>query len=183
MSLDAGQVARPNAMVGRGKLSVVDDTTFDRLARQHMRAVTAYARAIGRDRWAAEEAVQETFLRAWKYVDSFHGAGSFEGWLLRICRRCVIDQAGKYMEVEPLDDANGEHLRAVNTEGYADTADLVRRLPLPQREALVLCTVLGYDYDQAAVLLGVPVGTIRSRIHRARTSLDVRLSESVQETA
>ncbi len=148
-----------------------------------MRAVTAYARAIARDRWAAEEAVQETFLRAWKYIDSFHGSGSFEGWLLRICRRCVIDQAGKFTEVEPLDDESVKYLRAANAEGYTDTADLVRRLPLPQREALVLCTVLGYDYEQAADLLGVPVGTIRSRIHRARTTLDDRLSESVQETA
>ena len=49
--------------------------------------------AAVRDRSLAEEAVQETFLRAWKYQDSFARRGSFEGWLIRICRNCVIDLA------------------------------------------------------------------------------------------
>ena len=161
----------------------MDDATFDRLVRQEMRAVSAYARAISVDRWAAEEAVQETFLRAWKYLDSYRGSGSFEGWLLRICRRCVIDQASRSTATEPLDDTARHDLQVLNGEGLSDIADLVRRLPLPQREALVLCTILGYDYEQAADLLDVPVGTIRSRIHRARASLEGRLAESVAETA
>lgn len=159
----------------------MDDATFDGLVRLNMRAVTAYSRAIARDQWAAEEAVQETFLRAWKYIDSFRGTGTFEGWLLKICRHCVIDQAGRAAQLESLNDDKVTQLFAADREGYVVAADLVRRLPLPQREALVLCTVLGYDYEEAAALLDVPVGTIRSRVSRARATLDALLAESEEK--
>lgn len=143
------------------------DRTFDALVRAHAGAVAAYARAVASDPWTAEDAVQETFLRAWKYFDSYDGRGSFEGWLIRICRNCLVDLASRPLP-EPrraLPDV------AVGPDSSHDVYDLLERLPLPQREVLALCGMLGYDYESAASLLEVPVGTVRSRLHRAREAL------------
>lgn len=144
------------------------ETQFDQLVRDHHRAVSTYARALCNDRTLAEDAVQETFLRAWRYLDSFRSTGSFEGWLLTICRRCVIDLARRdQSNVRPIDIA-GSH---TNPDHSSDIFDLIAELPLAQREVLVVCGWLGYDYHDAATLLGVPVGTVRSRLHRARSAL------------
>lgn len=152
------------------------DDRFDDLVRAHHRAVSAYARAITADRHLAEDAVQETFLRAWQYLDSYRSSGSFEGWLLTICRRCVIDLAHREQRqpapelprVGP-EPPSRTHQAPDHT---GDVLDLIAGLPLPHREVLVLCGWLGYDYEEAATLLGVPVGTVRSRLHRARSALD-----------
>jgi RNA polymerase sigma-70 factor, ECF subfamily len=156
----------------------VKTSAFDAHIRQCAPSVYAYARAISRDRWAAEDATQETFLRAWKYIDSYRGRGSFEGWLLRICRRCVIDLASR-TGTAPLASAESamelEHLAAPTTfTADLETMDLLARLPLPQREVVALCGWLGYSYDEVAAMLEIPIGTVRSRLARARVALQQR---------
>lgn len=151
----------------------MNEREFDELVRRHAGAVTAYARALCGDRRQAEEATQETFLRAWKYLDSFDERGSFEGWLIRICRNCVIDIANRDRRA-PVPTADLVH-ELVDPDTTSELTDLLGRLPLPQREVLVLCRLLGYDYDSAASILGVPIGTIRSRLSRARDSLELLL--------
>lgn len=147
----------------------VGDGDFDVLVRRHLPAVTAYARALTRDRWVAEEVVQETFLRAWKHLDGFDRRGSFEGWLIRICRNCVIDATSR-----PVHDRlpSDELLPAGPAVGLrAELDDLLARLPVAQREAVVLVAMLGYSYEEVAELLDLPIGTVRSRLHRARLAL------------
>ena len=155
----------------------VKDRQFDELIRTHAGAVSAYARALASDRWTAEDAVQETFLRAWKYLDSYRGSGSFEGWLLRICRNCLIDLAarGTPEPVAVLPD------RSEAPDTSADVFDLVRRLPIEQREVVVLCGLLGYEYQDVAGLLELPIGTVRSRLHRARAALSGILDERTED--
>jgi RNA polymerase sigma-70 factor, ECF subfamily len=148
-----------------------DRRRFEHLVAAHAGAVTAYARAMTNDRWAADDAVQETFLRAWKYLDTFRGRGSFEGWLIRICHNCVIDLARA--RVDAPDDRIPETTEAPDHSG--EVHDLIERLPAEQREVVALCGVLGYDYAGAAEILDVPVGTIRSRLHRARAALEREL--------
>jgi RNA polymerase sigma-70 factor (ECF subfamily) len=148
---------------------------FDSLVRTHARAVHAYARALTRDRWRAEDVVQETFLRAWKYQDSYSNRGSFEGWLLRICRNCVIDQAAREARQVRSVDEREIH---VEPDHASEIHELLDRLPLPQREVVLLCRFLGYEYEAAALILDVPVGTVRSRLNRAREALEVLLCEA-----
>jgi len=149
---------------------VTGDGRFDAIVRRHSGAVTAYARAVSGDTWTADDAVQETFLRAWKYFDTFDGRGSVEGWLIRICRNCLIDMAAR-----PTAELHAAPPTTAEAGAPADTSheiyDLLERLPLAHREVLALCGLLGYDYESAAALLDVPVGTVRSRVHRARESL------------
>lgn len=145
---------------------------FDEIVATHHAAVTAYARALCSDRTVADDAVQETFFRAWRYLDTYRSSGSFEGWLLAICRRCVIDLAERDTRHRGLaDHRHRAPEQPEQPDHRADIIDLVAGLPLPQREVLVLCGWLGYDYADAAAILGVPVGTVRSRLHRARQAL------------
>lgn len=134
------------------------------------------------DAWLADDAVQETFLRAWKYQDSFRGSGSYEGWLLRICRHTIIDlsrqRGGDRLDAGPLPH-DGERLtdhRSTNHGSSLVIDEALASLPVAQREVITLCGVLGYDYESAAELLGVPVGTIRSRLSRARAGLSAALA-------
>jgi RNA polymerase sigma-70 factor, ECF subfamily len=156
----------------------VRELDFDALVRRHAGAVHAYAHALARDRWLAEDAVQETFLRAWKYQDSYAKRGSFEGWLIRICRNCLIDLAQREARHEHTVDLTD---LAVDADAVGDLHDLLARLPLAHREVIVLCRVLGYDYESAAVILDVPVGTVRSRLNRAREGLEVLLRDAERE--
>ena len=146
---------------------MISDRRFTQLARDHAGAVTAYARAVAPDRWTADDAVQETFLRAWKYRDSFRATGSFEGWLIRICRNCLADFATKRI-AKPTADLPDV---AAPPDELTDLYDLVARLPTNQREVVAVCGFLGYDYAGAAELLDVPIGTVRSRLHRDRAAI------------
>ena len=153
---------------------------FETLVRHHHAAVTAYARAMASSTTLAEDAVQETFLRAWRYLDSFRGEGSFEGWLIRICRRCVIDLEHAERRQAQLADLPVAEMR--DGGSTAELTGLMATLPVEQREVLVLCGVLGYDYERAAVVLDVPVGTVRSRLSRARRRLGAQLRNSVGQS-
>ncbi len=129
----------------------------------------------------ADDAVQETFLRAWRYFDSFRGDGSFQGWLIRICRRCIIDLEARHRRTDALEL---DSLRlAVPADHRSETMALIGGLPSGQREVLVVCGILGYSYDSAADILDLPVGTVRSRLHRARAALAAAMAASPGERA
>ena len=159
---------------------MISDRRFARLVCEHAGAVGSYARAVAPDRWTAEDAVQETFLRAWQYRDSFRSTGSFEGWLIRICRNCLIDFAAinvaqPVLAVPDLVDETSHEL--------PELYDLLARLPVHQREVVVICSLLGFDYAGAAELLDVPIGTVRSRLHRARAAIAQQLDGSGEEAS
>lgn len=148
---------------------------FEQLVADNSRAVATYARALTNDPWTADDAVQETFLRAWKYQDSFRGDGSYEGWLIRICRNVVIDlgtkRGSERLDVVPFQPGADPWATDVDHEAAFDLDEALRELPIAQREIITLCGVLGYDYESAAVLLDLPIGTVRSRLNRARKQL------------
>jgi len=141
--------------------------------RTHGPAVQRYARSLSSDVWLVEEAVQITFMRAWKYQNSFQGAGSFEGWLIRICRNVVSDLVKQRSDDRPLEYS--AELECADQTAEAEIDDLINELPMVQRDVVRLCGVMGYDYESAAEMLRVPVGTVRSRLHRGRAALTVAL--------
>ncbi|MSZ30701.1 MAG: sigma-70 family RNA polymerase sigma factor [Actinobacteria bacterium] len=152
------------------------EDSFDVMMRENIRSVTAFALSITSNPHIAEEAVQETFIRAWRYWPTFRHESSAVSWLITICRRVVIDMAKKNRVHEQLPE-NVIDIR----DHFASTAiyDMVRELPLPQREVVVLCAVLGFDYDSAATTLNIPIGTVRSRLARAREQLGRQLDEVI----
>lgn len=152
----------------------MSDERFERLVKEHHRSVFAYARSMTRSDNLAEEATQDTFVKAWKHLDSFRGEGSLEGWLIRICRNCVFDLARRQHTNDVIS------LRPVveTPDHQSELWAMIDTLADTDREILVVCGVLGYDYESAATLLDLPIGTVRSRLSRARG----RLSDVMQRS-
>lgn len=148
---------------------------FDAVMREHLGAVSAYARSATSRRHLAEEAVQETFIRAWRYWPTFRQESSVLSWLITICRRVIIDLVQKDTDTDqlPIDVVD-------RNDDFETTAlhELVSHLPLPQREVVVLCAFLGFDYESAASTLNIPIGTVRSRLARAREFLGTELNNA-----
>lgn len=122
-----------------------------------------------------EDLVQETFLRAFRSLGSYRGDGrGFLPWMLAVGRNACATEVDRRKRRRAL----FERLQSVHgaEEGYqlgdqATVESMVRTLPRDQREAFVLTQLLGCSYEEAAGICGCPVGTIRSRVARARTAL------------
>jgi RNA polymerase sigma-70 factor (ECF subfamily) len=125
----------------------------------------------------ADDVTQDTFVRAWKALPAFRGDASARTWLLSIARRACADQVRRNVRRRRLAGALEQRASlpgAVSTvdpgEAHA-VAALVDELPDDQRAAFVLTQVIGCSYEEAATACGVPIGTIRSRVARAREAL------------
>jgi RNA polymerase sigma-70 factor (ECF subfamily) len=133
--------------------------------------------ALG-DRDTADDLTQETYARAFASLHRFEGRSSLRTWLLSIARRVCADAVRSRRRRRLTlvrDDADLEVLAPADTadrvgEGAAVT-DLLARLDPERREAFVLTQLLGLSYADAAEVAGCPVGTIRSRVARARADL------------
>lgn len=121
-----------------------------------------------------DDVVQDTFVRAWGSLHRFRVESTGMTWLLAIARRAAADAVRRTVRRREL-QARVESLRPAELvapdTGRADLDDLVARLAPERREAFVLTQVVGLAYDEAALVCGVPIGTIRSRVARARADL------------
>ncbi|WP_431930762.1 sigma-70 family RNA polymerase sigma factor [Micromonospora sp. RP3T] len=124
---------------------------------------------------SADDLTQETYLRALRALPGFEGRSTARTWLLGIARRTCADHLRTLVRRRRLDERLAA--QAATDRPYPDPAgqlgatDLVRRLPAERRSAFVLTQLLGLSYAEAADVEGVPVGTIRSRVARARDEL------------
>lgn len=137
----------------------------------------AFAISLCGDPTRADDLVQETLLKAWDHHASFQEGTNLKAWLFTILRNLFFSEHRKRRrEVE---DADG-HLSAqlaVNPEqlGHMDFEDFLialQTLPTDQREALILIGAEGFSYEEAAIISGCAVGTIKSRVNRARSRLN-----------
>jgi RNA polymerase sigma-70 factor (ECF subfamily) len=146
--------------------------------RAHRADLLGFARRrLGGDHGLAEEAVQETFLRAWRSAHQFDpSAGSPRMWLFGICRNTTIDVARRTARIAQVDrlsaasmptehPAPDEMIVDRDTDGGRRAIDVLRRLPTTQRDAVVAIHVHRRPYADVAAELGVPVGTVKSRVH------------------
>jgi RNA polymerase sigma-70 factor (ECF subfamily) len=127
-----------------------------------------------------DDLVQETLLKAWQHLDNFEEGTNLHAWLLTILRNTYFtDLRNKRREVEDVDGKKTASLSvAPDQQGYADMQDFRKALsllPPDQREALVLVGAVGMSYEEAAEVAQCAVGTMKSRVNRARTKLTVVL--------
>jgi RNA polymerase sigma-70 factor, ECF subfamily len=126
------------------------------------------------DPGAADDLTQEVYLRAMRGVDRFRGDASARTWLLSIARRTAADEIRQRQRRRRLrvplaaDDPD--------PTGVVDVHRLIERLDLDRRAAFVLTQLLGLSYQEAAEACDVPIGTIRSRVARARSELIAELA-------
>jgi len=123
------------------------------------------------DAQSADDLVQETYLRAHRSLPSFAGDSSVRTWLLSIARHVCIDEVRARGRRRRLLAAQPPRPSYVEPHGGVELQLLISELPAERREAFVLTQLVGLSYDEAAAVCKCPVGTIRSRVARARTDL------------
>lgn len=156
-----------------------DPAKADLFVRALHRDVRRYVAYLSADHQAADDLTQEVFLRAIAALPRFQGRSSARTWLLSIARRTVADSlrhAAARPRLSDSDDwqAEAEHTQPLGLPGFEDgiaLAELLASIPAERRDAFVLTQLLGLPYAEAAEAIGCPVGTVRSRVARARMSL------------
>ncbi|WP_254076191.1 sigma-70 family RNA polymerase sigma factor [Streptomyces sp. P3] len=165
-----------------------DRDAVDRFVRALRPDVVRYVTYLSADRQLADDLAQDTFLRALGSLHRFEGRSSARTWLLSIARRTVVDSL-RHAAARPrradVDDWTlwAERAQPAGLPGFDDGVallDLLDALPAERREAFVLTQLAGLPYAEAAEAGGCPVGTIRSRVARARATL-VGLLEEAEE--
>lgn len=163
-----------------------DGRAFEDLARREERALYRHAARIVGPGPDAEDVVQDAFLSAWRGVRSFEGT-SFRAWLFRIVTNRALDRirSQKRRAELPLEPAVDEDVAwaepAAPGPGLAEIAsgrealliveEALRSVPEEQRAALLLRDVEGFAYEEIALMTNAEIGTVKSRIHRARVAV------------
>jgi RNA polymerase sigma-70 factor (ECF subfamily) len=149
------------------------------LMSEHTKALLSYAERLLSDRHLAEDIVQETLIRAWHHTERLYSTeGSVRGWLLTVTRNLVIDRlrsaSSRYETVgaDNQDVTQRDHADAVLAS--VEAVGLLRQLSAEHREVLVHTYLCGRTVQETAGILGVPVGTVKSRQHYALGNLRAR---------
>jgi RNA polymerase sigma factor (sigma-70 family) len=159
--------------VARARLG--DRDAFDRIAMQVVDRLYRVARLILRDMELAEDAVQETLVRAWRDLPALRDPARFDAWIYRLLLRAVQDQfraLGRQRAVMTLlhpaqsiaDDSEAVAIREQLERGF-------QRLTAEHRTVLVLRLYLGLSLEETATTIGIPVGTAKSRLHYATEAM------------
>lgn len=147
---------------------------------QAIPSLRAFAISLCRDRTEADDLVQETLIRAWNSLGDFQEGTNFKAWLFTILRNNFYNGLRKLKH-------QTEYARSMDSSAFVEQAsqdkklefeDVVRGLgvlPPDQREALILVTVENMSYEEVATICGCPIGTVKSRVNRARARLEAHL--------
>lgn len=172
--------AADNAERARRAVSPEERRQFSQLLLAAIPRLRAFALSLAAHADKADDLVQDTLMKAWDHQASFEPGTNMKAWLFTILRNQYFSQLRKRRhEVE---DAGGDYAGSITTPGsqesQLDMADLriaLQNLPDDQREAVVLVGASGFSYQEVADICGVPVGTVKSRVNRARNKLAARL--------
>jgi RNA polymerase sigma-70 factor (ECF subfamily) len=164
-------------------LAARDEAALSALYARYALPLFTYVYGLTRERELAEEVVQDTLLAAWRGGRSFGGRSTLASWLFGIARRQCrdrlrrrrvpstgLDEAAELPSPEP-----GPEAAALRAAGAAELDHALARLPGHQREVLLLIFGAGLSGPDAAVVLGIPAGTVKSRLHAARAALRASL--------
>jgi RNA polymerase sigma-70 factor (ECF subfamily) len=162
-----------------------DSAAVEHLVRALHRDVLRYVAHLCADPQAVDDLAQDTFLRALGSLHRFEGRSSARTWLLSIARRTVIDSYRRAAARPRLSDVADWQLAVERAQprglpGFDDGVallDLLALLPDERREAFLLTQLLGLPYEEAAEFADCPVGTVRSRVARARATLVDQLAD------
>ena len=171
-------------MIGRAAAGELD--AFNQLVLIYQNLAYSVAYRTLQDQDAAADAVQESLIKAFRSLQSFQG-GSFKSWIIRIVVNTCYDslRSRRRRATDSIDDFAGDGEYAPQLEDPAEAPEayaqrmelsaLIERgigdLPPEQRLALTLCDVHGYAYEEISEMTGMPMGTVKSRINRARAKL------------
>lgn len=173
----------------------MNDDEVREVALSYQKQVWNAARRQARDRAEAEDFFQETYRRAFESAGDLRSLAHCRAWLLRILISFVIDTRRRQRRspvltvvdarrdaepASPLEPSGNFEVEILDRLSAQEIGRLIEALPREQREALTLCDVEGASYQEIAEILDCPIGTVRSRIARARATLIERLRDRAQ---
>lgn len=161
-----------------------DRRAIDELLARHEQAIYRFGLRMCGDEESAREVLQETMLAAFRNLPGFRGQAALSTWLYQIARSFCIKQRRGVRPSAPLDADIPAQAPAPDMQAHAHQigqalAEAIASLPAEQREAVVLRDVEGLSAQEAADIVGIEVGALKSRLHRARLALRTRLADVV----
>lgn len=138
-----------------------DSAAFATLVEKYERPLRAFLKRMGAGD-STDDVAQDAFFKAWRAAGQYDGRARYSTWLTKIAWRCRIDQVRRNREVEPAARQNA-------SGSGAEVQDMLSRLKDRERAALILCDGHGWTHVEAAELLGMPLGTFKSIIARAKS--------------
>lgn len=167
---------------------------FNREFMPHIDSMYNFAFRLTMDEDDANDLVQDTYLKAFRFITSFEQGTNAKAWLFRILKNSFINDYRKkskepakvdYQDVETTynsDEAETEHTVDLRVETVQDmigdeVASALNSLPVDFRTVIILCDIEGFTYEEMAKILDIPIGTVRSRLHRARNLLKEKLRD------
>ena len=166
-----------------------DDAAFHALIDRHAKSMFRVALSMSHNRADAEDLMQETFVGAYRGLKKFDGRASVKTWLMSILTRQAAKgwHRGRHhratLSIHPVAEKSEHQDSAMTTASPAsavehrlDVMQVLHTLAAPHREVLVMRELQGLSYDEMSRALGVPRGTIESRLHRARAEFRQRLN-------
>ncbi len=168
---------------------------FEREFMPHLDALYNFAYKLTMNEDDAKDLLQDTSMKAYRFIDSFEKGTNAKAWLFRILKNSFINEYRKkskapgmvdYQEVETFyNSEKGDAGREITVDLRAETVRdklgdeitiALNSLDVDFRTVIVLCDLEGFKYDEMAKILDIPIGTVRSRLHRARNMLKEKLA-------
>jgi RNA polymerase sigma-70 factor (ECF subfamily) len=168
MELDAVTVTRAR----RG-----DEAAFAALVRHYDPGLRALAFRLLGDRTRMDDALQEAYVGAYRALPRFRGDASLGTWLYRIAYNACLDELRRTRDVVPLERVRDRAAGGGDPVDGLALREALAELPVEDRAAVLLVDAQGFDYRSAAEVLGIPAGTVASRLNRARAALRRALQE------
>ena len=174
----------------------IEDTryaVFNREFMPHIDSMYNFAFRLTMDEDDANDLVQDTYLKAFRFIKSFEQGTNAKAWLFRILKNSFINDYRKkskepskvdYQEVETTYNSEEASDTTYTVDLRADAvqeligdevANALNALPVDFRTVIILCDIEGFTYEEMAKILDIPIGTVRSRLHRARNLLKEKL--------
>lgn len=177
----------------RNKLTKVEkDGLFEDEFLPHMDSLYNFGFYLANDEDMAKDLLQETFLKAYRFIEYYQLGTNAKAWLLRIMKNSFINEYRKKSktphkvnidDINQKDDVDDQHVvldmraEVYNSLMGDEITRAVNALPVDYRLIILLCDIEGFKYDEIAKIIDVPIGTVRSRLHRARNLLKEKLKE------
>jgi RNA polymerase sigma factor (sigma-70 family) len=164
----------------------------------HVNSMYNFAHRLTMDADDAKDLMQDTYLKAYRFIDSFQQGTNAKAWLFRILKNSFINDYRKktkepakidYQEVESYynsEDVDRQITPDLRVEALQDMigdeiSNALNALDVDFKTVIILCDLEGFKYEEMAKILDIPIGTVRSRLHRARNLLKDKLSEYAKQ--
>ncbi|RYD82326.1 MAG: sigma-70 family RNA polymerase sigma factor [Sphingobacteriales bacterium] len=174
------------------------DDIFEKEFLPHIDSLYNFATYLQNDDEVAKDLLQETYMRAYRFINYYEKGTNAKAWLIRILKNTFINEYRKKSKApikveleetyQQVDDSSDDEVQNVDLreEVYNnlvgdEITSAVNALPVDYRLIILLCDVEGFKYDEIAKIIDVPIGTVRSRLHRARNMLKDKLKDYAEK--